>query len=131
MTALEAFGLWAGLFVLLMIALKLNVGRVRTAQKVGFGDGGGNEPLMRALRVQGNAVEDVPIQVIGLGALALLGAPALLIHGLGGVLFVSRVLHAVGLGGSTGFSFGRFAGTLGSLLTGLGIFGTCLWFALA
>ena len=128
MTPIAAVTLYLGLFGLLMLALKLNVGRVRTSQKVGFGDGT-NEAVQRAIRVQGNAVEDVPIVLLGLIGLALMDAPVLLIHGLGGSFFVGRVLHAVGLGGSSGASFGRFAGTLLSLLVIIITAGACIWFA--
>ena len=128
MTPIAAVTLYLGLFGLLMLDLKLNVGRVRTSQKVGFGDGN-NEAVQRAIRVQGNAVEDVPIVLLGLIGLALMDAPVLLIHGLGGSFFVGRVLHAVGLGGSSGASFGRFAGTLLSLLVIIITAGACIWFA--
>lgn len=128
MSAMETLGLWIGLHVFLLLALKLNVGRVRSGEKISFGDDG-NERMIRAIRVQGNAVEDVPILLLGLVALALMNAPALLLHGIGGGLFVSRVLHAVGLGSSSGTSFGRFIGTIGTLLVSLTTIGACLWFA--
>ncbi len=130
MSSIAAAVLYVGLFVLMMLVLKLNVGRVRSAQKVLFGDGG-NEPLQRAIRAQGNAVEDVPIVVIGIFALAMLSAPVWLIHALGGTFLVGRVLHAVGIAGSSGFSFGRAAGTMLSLIAQLATAGACLWFAVS
>lgn len=129
MTAIAAATLYAGLFGLLMILLKGNVGRVRTSEKVGFGDGN-NEALQRALRVQGNAVEDVPVVLVGLLALGLMNAPVLLIHGLGATFLVARILHAVGLGGSSGGSPGRMFGTLLTLIVMLITAGACIWFAL-
>ena len=129
MTAIAAATLYAGLFGLLMILLKGNVGRVRTSEKVGFGDGN-NEALQRAIRVQGNAVEDVPVVLVGLLALGLMNAPVLLIHGLGATFLVARILHAVGLGGSSGGSPGRMFGTLLTLIVMLGTAGACIWFAL-
>lgn len=128
MTELQAVGLWVGLNVLLMFFLKGNTGRIRAKTKVDIG-AGDSEQMQRAMRVQGNAVEDVPVALIGLGALGLMTAPIMLIHGLGGVLFASRVLHAAGLGGKGGFSFGRFAGTLGSVLVLLVTGIACLWYA--
>ena len=128
MTAIAAAILYAGLFGLLMLLLKGNVGRVRTAEKVSFGDGN-NDAMQRAIRVQGNAVEDVPIVLIGLLGLGLLNAPALLIHALGGSFLAGRILHAIGLGGSSGGSFGRLAGTLLSLIVMLVTAGACIWFA--
>lgn len=129
MTQLEAATLYAGLFVLLFLALKLNCGRVRAGEKVNFGEGG-NEAMTRAMRVQGNAVEDVPVVLIGLFALASLGAPVALIHGLGGGFFVARVLHALGLGGAPGLGWGRFVGTIGTLIAMLVTAGACIWLAL-
>ena len=128
MTPMQAAVLYTGLFCLLMLVLKGNVGRVRAREKIGFGDGG-NEPMQRALRVQGNAVEDVPVVLVGLIGLGALTAPALLIHILGASFLLGRVLHAVGLGGSSGGSPGRMFGTLISLIVMLVTAGACLWFA--
>lgn len=129
MTPIAAAVLYVGLFALLMLILKLNVGRVRSAEKVLFGDGG-SAPLQRAIRAQGNAVEDVPVVLIGIFALAAMTAPVWLIHGLGGTFLAGRILHAIGIGGSSGFSFGRAAGTLLSLIAHLATGGACIWFAL-
>ena len=102
---------------------------MRSAEKIIFGDGA-NERLQRAQRVQGNAVEDVPVTLIGIIGLGLLSAPVLLIHGLGALFLIGRILHAVGLGGSSGGSPGRMFGTLLSLLVMLATGGGCLWYAL-
>jgi len=125
---MQAAVLYTGLFCLLMLVLKGNVGRVRTREKIMFGDGG-NEPMQRALRVQGNAVEDVPVVLAGLIGLGALAAPALLIHILGASFLLGRVLHAIGLGGSSGGSPGRMFGTLISLVVMLVTSGACVWFA--
>lgn len=130
MTSMQAATLYAGLFCLLMLILKANVGRVRTKHKVGFGDGG-SQPLQRSLRVQGNAVEDVPVVLFGLLGLGALAAPVLLIHGLGASFLVGRILHAVGLGGSSGSSFGRSVGTLITALVMLATAIACIWYAVA
>lgn len=128
MTSMQAAVLYAGLFCLLMLLLKANVGRVRTKHKVGFGDGG-NEAMQRSLRVQGNAVEDVPVVLLGLIGLGALAAPVLLIHGLGASFLIGRILHAIGLGGSSGGSFGRSVGTLITALVMLVTTGACIWYA--
>ncbi|MCH2458178.1 MAG: MAPEG family protein, partial [Henriciella sp.] len=100
MTSIEAAIVYSGLFIILFILLKMNVGRVRSAEKIIFGDGA-NERLQRAQRVQGNAVEDVPVTLIGIVGLGVLAAPVLLIHGLGALFLIGRILHAVGRGGSS------------------------------
>lgn len=127
MTAIDAAALYAALCLVLMLALKINVGRVRQAERVMFGDDG-REPLLRAQRVQGNATEDIPITLIGLFALAVLGGPVWLVHLLGALFFMGRILHAIGLGGSSGGSFGRMWGTVLSLLVMLTTALACFWF---
>ncbi len=126
MTAFEAVALYVGLFVLLFIALKINSGRVRASEKVNFGEGG-NDAMRQAMRVQGNAVEDVPITLLGLFGLAALSAPVVLIHALGSVLFLSRIAHALTLGSGAGSGTGRLVGTLGTVLTMLVTGIACLW----
>ena len=129
MTPYEAMTLYAGLFVILFIGLKLNAGRVRAGTKVNFGEGG-NDKMIQAMRVQANAVEDVPIVLIGLFGLAALSAPVMLIHGLGGSYLAARVLHALGLGRGGGTGRGRMIGTLVTLIVMLVTAGACLFYAL-
>ena len=117
---LHAAALYAGLIVLLMAVLKMYVGAQRGKHKVAPGDVS-NPNFERALRVQQNAVEDVPVLLTGIIVLALLDAPVWLIHGAGATLVVSRILHAQGLASSAGFSFGRSAGTLGTILVYLAV----------
>ena len=57
--------------------------------------------------------------------------PVALIHGLGASFLAGRVLHAIGLGGSSGSSPGRMFGTLITLVVMLVTTGACIWYALA
>lgn len=111
MTGIEAAGLYVGLFGLLFVVLKGNVGYRRVKHKVNLGDGG-QDPVYRAIRAQGNAVEDVPIFLIGLLMLAFLDAPVMLIHILGALFFLGRVLHALGISQAPGLGVGRLIGTV-------------------
>lgn len=129
MSALEAVTLYTGLLALLFLALKINTGRVRSGESISIGDGG-SENMQRAMRVQANAIEDVPIVLLGLYGLAALAAPVMLIHALGGGLVFARLLHALGMGGAPGFGKGRMIGTLASVLILLITGGACLWYAL-
>ncbi len=129
MNGIEAVTLYAGLFVLLFLALKLNTGRVRASVKVSIGDGG-SEDMQRAMRVQANAIEDVPIVLLGLYGLAALAAPVMLIHALGGSFLVLRLMHALDMGGASWVAKGRLIGTLGTTLVMLITGGACLWYAL-
>lgn len=124
MTSAEAAAFNIGLLILLMMALKVYVGGRRAKLKVPSGET--TPDFSRATRVQLNAVEDVPVLMVGIGGLALLGMPAWYIHICGLVLFVSRILHASGLAGSSGFSIGRLAGTLGTMLVYLAVAGALL-----
>lgn len=129
MTAVQAAALYVGLLVVLMLGLKLFVGNRRGVLKIPSGDT--TPEFSRFLRVQHNAVEDVPILATGIVALALLGMPAWYVHMAGGVLVVARVFHAFGLASSGGFSIGRLAGTIGTLLVYLAVAGALIFHAFA
>ncbi|MDZ7791163.1 MAG: MAPEG family protein [Xanthomonadales bacterium] len=103
---------YAGLLVLLYLALSLQVIRLRRTLQVGLGSGG-NEVLDRAVRAHANFAEYVPL---GLLLLALIeigtAAPGWLVHLLGLTLLVGRLMHGlIGLNRSSGYSVGRFWGT--------------------
>lgn len=128
MSSVQAAALDIGLLILMMLGLKIYVGNRRTKHKVLSGDISHPE-FSRATRVQLNAVEDVPVLMVGIVGLALLGMSSWYIHMTGWVLLLSRILHAFGLASSGGFSFGRFAGTLGTLLVYLAVAGALLFHA--
>lgn len=101
----------ASLHVLLYVALSLRVVLHRRAHKVGVGTGG-DAVLTRKVRVHANFAEYVPLALLMLALLELAGIRAALLWTFGIALLLGRVLHAVGLGGSAGYSVGRFTGTL-------------------
>jgi len=127
MSPAHAVAMNIGLLVLLMLGLKMYVGGRRGKLKVPSGET--TPEFSRATRVQLNAVEDVPVLMAGIVALGMLGMPAWYIHMCGLVLFVSRILHATGLASSSGISFGRLAGTMGTMLVYLAIAGALLFHA--
>ncbi|MEM6576681.1 MAG: MAPEG family protein, partial [Pseudomonadota bacterium] len=96
---------------ILVIYLSFRVAMMRRAGGIGIGDGG-NSSLSKAIRVQGNAVEYVPLALVLLLLLELNGAQATMLHALGGTLVLARVLHAWGLSSSAGVSIGRLYGTM-------------------
>jgi uncharacterized membrane protein YecN with MAPEG domain len=124
MTATTAAALYIGLLLFVMAGLKLYVGGARANRKVASGDLS-NADFNRATRVQMNAVEDVPVLMVGILALAVLGMPAWYIHAVGATLVVVRLAHAVGLATQKPgrASFGRLIGALGTVLTFLAIAG--------
>jgi len=103
--------LFASLQVLLMIVLLARVVRRRRHLRVGIGDGG-DELLARRIRVHANFIENVPVAMTLMALLELSGLAAPWLWSLGGTLLIARVLHSIGLSGSSGESFGRFWGTL-------------------
>ena len=96
MTSTQAAALWSGLLILLLVILSVRVIMARQKHRVVLGDGG-NAALILAGRVFGNAAEYIPVGVGALAVLTLLGMPAYAIHGVGGALFLGRLLHASGL----------------------------------
>jgi uncharacterized protein len=125
MTPVQAAAFDIGLLIVMMLGLKIYVGNRRAKHKVPSGDVTHPE-FGRATRVQLNAVEDVPVLAAGVAGLAMLGMPAWYIHMSAWVLLVARILHAFGLASSGGFSFGRLAGTLGTMLAYLAVAGALL-----
>jgi uncharacterized membrane protein YecN with MAPEG domain len=93
---LPVTALYTALFLVLMVGLSLQVVRMRMREGVSLGDGD-SKPLRQAIRVHGNAAENIPFFLIGLGALESLSAAptALLIYG--GVFFLARLTHVLGL----------------------------------
>jgi uncharacterized membrane protein YecN with MAPEG domain len=119
--------LYAGLLGLLLIALSVQVVRARMRFRVGLGTGT-EEGMQQAVRVHANFAEYVPYAVLLLVLAEIAGLPAVAVHGAGALLVVSRLLHAAGLSGSPGRSFGRFYGTAGTWLV---IVGLSLWLVYA
>ncbi|QMW23732.1 MAPEG family protein [Sandaracinobacteroides saxicola] len=86
----------AGAFGLLLIILSVRVTLVRRADGISLGDGGNAELLARA-RAQANFTEYVPFALILMGLLENAGADVRFLAGLAMLLFVIRILHAIGM----------------------------------
>lgn len=104
-------GLYAALCALLVFALSLRIALLRKRLRIGIGDGG-DAALARAIRAQANAIEYVPLALLMLLVAENNGASVAFVHTCGAGLLLARVLHALGLSGSAGVSFGRFWGIL-------------------
>lgn len=112
--------------VVLMLLLTAAVIRRRRQARIGIGDGGDAE-LSRRIRAHGNAAESLPLGLFLLLLLELNGAQPALLHGFGAALLLGRALHAWGLSGHAGISFGRFYGMLLTLLVLAGMALALLW----
>ena len=117
--------LFAAGCALLQVTLTVLVIQRRRSVKIGFLDGG-DDALLRRIRVHGNFTETVPMALLLLAMLEMSGMPATWILVFGCTILTSRLLHAWGLLLGAGL-FGRFGGTLLMLmlLTGQGLVG--LW----
>lgn len=93
---LPVTSLYTGFFLLLMLALAVNVVRLRMSEKVSLGDGD-NRRVRQAMRAHANAAEYVPVVLIGLALLELAGVAAWMLLLYGSVFLVGRVLHAIGM----------------------------------
>ncbi|KLJ01127.1 MAPEG family protein [Luteimonas sp. FCS-9] len=116
----------ASLHVVLYVALSLRVVLHRNAAKVGIGTGG-DPVLARKVRVQANFGEYVPLALLMLALLELAAFDTRLLWSLGLALLLARVLHAVGLGGSAGYSVGRTGGAVLTFLLLLAMAGLGIW----
>ncbi len=97
--------------VALFVALLLRVVYLRNKLKVGIGDGG-DRTLAKAIRAHGNFAEIVPLALLLMLLAELAGASAALLHSAGSLLIAGRAVHAFGLSRHSGYSVGRFLGTI-------------------
>jgi len=89
-------GIYAALAALLIVALVRNVISLRRQHKVALGDGG-HQDLLAAIRAHANAVEYLPIGLLLLLLLELGQGPAWLVHLLGSLFIIGRLIHANGV----------------------------------
>lgn len=103
--------LFAALHIPLMLFLAYRVAAHRHTAKIGLGVAG-DYKLERKVRAHANFVEYVPTGLVALALLELCGLAAPWLYAFGSVLFVGRLLHAFGISRKSGYSPGRFTGTL-------------------
>jgi uncharacterized membrane protein YecN with MAPEG domain len=101
--------LYAAILGLLGAFLTINVIRYRVAHKVNDGDGG-NASLRMAMRAHANFAQLVPLALLLIGFTESIGTSKTIVHVLGAVLVLARLLSAQGLLSSEGQTFGRQSG---------------------
>ncbi len=89
-------GLYAGILGIIMLILAMRVSGVRMKKKIAIGEGGSLE-LHEAVRGHGNFTEWVPYLLILMAISESNGVSAYLLHSVGAVLVLSRVLHPLGI----------------------------------
>ena len=100
--------LYAGLLTLWFVILSMRVIR-RRGRSVSLGDGG-DANLLRVIRGQANFAEYVPLALLLMALLELSRFSIYVLHGLGIVLVVARLLHGYALSFTDHFPLGRVAG---------------------
>jgi uncharacterized membrane protein YecN with MAPEG domain len=119
--------LYAAFLTLMLLGLTYNVILRRRKLKIGLGHGE-DEGLARAIRAHANFTEFVPYCLLLIFMAESAGATPFTIHVLGLTLIVARLLHVWGLTSSSGYSFGRFTGTILTHLVLLGGAAFCVYF---
>ena len=90
--------IFAGLLALMLVGVSIRVTVLRAKKKVDLFDGGVPE-LGRAIRVQGNFIEYVPMALALIGLLEWMGLRPWAVYALGAALVIGRLAHAWGLYG--------------------------------
>ncbi len=104
-------GLYAAIAALMLVFVSARVIGQRRSQKVSVGTGG-NPGVERAMRVQGNFTEYVPLTLILLGLAELNGLQGIWVHALGATMIFARMLHFIGFSSENGPMLGRVVGML-------------------
>lgn len=112
MLRLEIAAIYAGINILILLALAVLVSLGRRKHKITLGEAG-NEDLLRAVRAHGNATEYIPAALVGIVTLALFdpATPMWLLHASGISLTAGRILHGAGLHAGK-LNVGRLLGTV-------------------
>ncbi|TAK44855.1 MAG: hypothetical protein EPO29_02600 [Betaproteobacteria bacterium] len=87
---------FTALLALMLVAVSVRVTMLRAKKKVNLFDGG-DEDLGRAIRVQGNFTEYVPMALALIGLLEWMAAKHWVVYALGIALLAARVVHAFGI----------------------------------
>jgi uncharacterized membrane protein YecN with MAPEG domain len=107
--AVPVVALYGSLNALLNIYLASRVSETRRKEKVSIGTRD-NKDVEVSSRIHGNNAEFVPLALVMLLIAELQGGSSMVLHILGGSLFVARILHAYGMPKPSP-NFGRFTGT--------------------
>lgn len=122
--------IYAGLAALLFTWLSLRISLIRMRTRVSYGDGK-DRVLGRAIRMQGNSAEYLPLGLILVGLAEALQAPAGVVHLLGLMLLGGRISYLIGYGREKQILRLRQAGMLATYLQlalgGLAVLLHALW----
>ena len=126
---LQITALYAALVAVWAVVLSNYVSLNRGKFKTLHGDGG--QPEMAAIiRRHANLMENFPLALIVMGLAEVSGLGAGWLHGLGGLLLISRLIHPFGISVSNPGNPLRIVGTVGTHIVTLGAALYILWTAL-
>ena len=109
---------YAAALALFYVYLSARTIGFRRKARVSVGDGG-DESLLRAIRVHANFAEYAPLALLLIAFIETQGGATWLVHGLGTLLVVARLAHAYGLSSSQApgkYRVGGMAGTFATLV---------------
>ena len=127
--------LYAGLLTLWFVVLSVRVVNLRR-RGIAFGDNG-DVGVIRVIRAQANFAEYVPLALLLMGFLEISRHSIYVLHALGLILLVARLLHGSALSFGWPMRFGRVAGAGLTIIVLLveavlclyqGIRGQSIWF---
>ena len=118
MTLFEIVAFYIAINLILAPLLMFRIGQIRIGKKINLGDGDDPE-LFSRIRAHGNFIENAPLMLLGLLALASLSANPILLHVFGATFTLGRICHACGM--AKVFGQGRLVGTLSAIVCYFGI----------
>lgn len=93
---MKVIPIYAALLALFYVYLSARTIGVRRKAKISIGDGG-DDAMLRAMRMHANFSEYTPTALILLAFIDLQGGPFWLLHSLGVLLLLARLSHAYGI----------------------------------
>ncbi len=121
---------YAAILALMFIGLSVRTLRLRRLLKIAIGDGG-NQQMLRAMRVHANFAEYVPLSLLLIAMFEMGGGQFLLVHALCLCLLIGRIAHFYGVSQtSENFLFRVFGMTMTFTALGgaaFGVLGTYLF----
>ena len=103
--------IYAGFFGIMLVLLSWRVTKLRRKYEGNKMRDAGHNELTAAVRAQGNLVEYLPIALLLMWMLETMQFSPWLIHALGSMLIIARLMHLHGLNEPSGDGIGRKLGT--------------------
>jgi uncharacterized protein len=123
-------GIYASVLSLLMIFLGIRVSLLRGKTGISILSGDSKE-LAERVRVHANLAENLPMAIILMGIVEVQGAGLYVMHAIGLILLVSRLIHPFGIVYDNGNVVWRGVGMAGTAIAMLIPIVYILWHAIA